>query len=64
MLAVIDIQSYYSTSELKEIIENVLEECEILLQHILCCLTDNAGNMMKLVSTLNQVLLPQLPTFA
>jgi hypothetical protein len=58
MLAVIDIQGYDSTSKLKEIIENVLEEYEILLQHILCCLTDNASNMMKLVSTMNQVLLP------
>jgi hypothetical protein len=45
MLVVIDIQSYYSTSELKEIIKNVLEEyaAHSLLPHRQCQQHDEVG---------------------
>ncbi len=63
-LAVIVSQGRHSASELKEIIENVLGKYEIPLRHILCCVTDNASNMVKLVSNMNQVMFLHLPTFA
>jgi hypothetical protein len=54
-LAVIDTQSKHSASELKDMIKNVLDDYEIPLNHILCCVTDNASNMIKLVSSMNEV---------
>jgi hypothetical protein len=54
-LAVVDTQSRHSARELKDIIEKVLEDYKIPLANILCCVTDNASNMVKLVSTMNEV---------
>jgi hypothetical protein len=54
-LAAIDTRSKHTARELKEMIERVLEEYQIPLNHILCCMTDNASNMVKLVSTMNEV---------
>jgi hypothetical protein len=54
-LAVIDTKSRHSAKELKEMIDSVLEDYKIPLSHILCCVTDNASNMVKLVSTMNEV---------
>jgi hypothetical protein len=54
-LAVVDTQSSHSARELKDIISNVLEEYEIPLDHILSCVTDNAANMVKLVSSMKKV---------
>ena len=54
-LAVVDTQSRHSARELKDIIETVLDDYEIPLSNILCCVTDNASNMVKLVTTMNEV---------
>jgi hypothetical protein len=54
-LAVIDTRSKHTARELKEMIDRVFEEYQIPLNHILCCVTDNASNMVKLVSTMNEV---------
>lgn len=53
-LKVVDTQSQHSAIELKNIIEKVLEDYEIPLEKVLCCVTDNASNMVKLVSTMNE----------
>ena len=51
----VDTQSRHSARELKDIIETVLDNYEIPLSNILCCITDNASNMVKLVTTMNEV---------
>ena len=33
----------------------VLDDYEVPLDHVLCCVTDNATNMVKLVTTMNEV---------
>ena len=40
--------------ELKDIIDKVLKDYEIPLEKVLCCVTDNASNMVKLVTTMNE----------
>ena len=54
-LAVVDTKSRHTTSrELKEIIHIVLCDYNIPLANIICCVTDNATNMVKLVSMMNE----------
>ena len=54
-LAVVDTLSRHSARDLKTIIERILDEYGIPVDHILCCVTDNASNMVKLVSDMNEV---------
>ena len=53
-LAVVDTESRHTSSELKEIINGVLQDYDIPLANIICCVTDNATNMVKLVSMMNE----------
>jgi 3-methyladenine DNA glycosylase AlkC len=52
-LAVVDTKSKHTARELREILDTVLSDYDIPLGHILCCVTDNATNMVKLVSSMN-----------
>ncbi len=52
-LAVVDTKSKHTARELREILDIVLSDYDIPLGHILCCVTDNAMNMVKLVSSMN-----------
>ena len=53
-LKVVDTRSQHTATELKDIIEKVLKDYEIPLEKVLCCVTDNASNMVKLVTTMNE----------
>ena len=53
-LAVVDTESRHTTSELKKIINIVLCDYDIPLANIICCVMDNAANMVKLVSMMNE----------
>ena len=53
-LAVLDTLSRHTAKELKEILMKILEEYEIPLDHVLCCVTDNVTNMVKLVKDMNK----------
>ena len=53
-LAVVDTESRHTSSELKEIINGVLQDYDIPLANIICCVMDNATNMVKLVSMMNK----------
>lgn len=53
-LAVVDTRSKHTAKELREIMDTVLSDYEIPLSHILCCVTDNASNMVKLVSSMSR----------
>ena len=52
-LAVVDTLNKHTAKELREILDTVLSNYEIPLSHILCCVTDNASNMVKLVSSMS-----------
>jgi hypothetical protein len=53
-LKVVDTRSQHTATELKDIIEKVLKDYEIPMEKVLCCVTDNASNMVKLVTTMNE----------
>jgi hypothetical protein len=53
-LKVVDTRSQHTAMELKDIIDKVLKDYEIPLEKVLCCVTDNASNMVKLVTTMNE----------
>jgi hypothetical protein len=52
-LSVTDTKSQHTSRELKILLHNILEEFEIPLNHVLCCVTDNAANMLKVVKDMN-----------
>ena len=54
-LVVADTHSQHTVKDLKDIIEKALEDYQIPLSKILCCVTDNSSNMVNLVSSLNEV---------
>jgi hypothetical protein len=53
-LKVVDTRSQHTAMELKDIIDKVLKDYEIPMEKVLCCVTDNASNMVKLVTTMNE----------
>lgn len=59
-LAVVDTNSRHTARELKEMIVKILNNYSVPLDNILCCITDNATNMVKLVSSMSQVMVPEL----
>ena len=63
-LSVTDTKSQHTSSELKVLLHNILEEFDIPLNHVLCCVTDNASNMIRVVKDLNQDLAAMLPSTA
>ena len=52
-MAVIDMKSRHSSRDLK-ILMKVLADYKIDLDHVLVCVTDNASNMVRFVSDLNE----------
>jgi hypothetical protein len=52
-LCVADTKCQHTSSELKVLLLKILEEFEIPLQNVLCCVTDNAANMIKIVKDFN-----------
>ncbi len=52
-LTVTDTRSQHTSQELKILLHNILKEFEIPLKNVLCCVTDNASNMIKVVKDLN-----------
>jgi hypothetical protein len=53
-LTVTDTQSRPTSRELKTILTKTLDEFSIPLNHVLCCVTDNAASMVKLVKELSE----------
>lgn len=53
-LSVCDTKSQHSSRELKSLLNKVLEDFNIPLSQVLCCVTDNASNMIKIVKDFNQ----------
>ena len=53
-LGVVDTLCEHGSKMLKEMIVKVLADYEIPLDHVVCCVTDNASNMIKLVELLNE----------
>ena len=53
-LAVVDTENRHTRRELKEIINVVFRDYDIPLANIICFVTDNATNMVKLVSMMNE----------
>jgi len=52
-LAIVDTKAQHTSKELKALLMKVLEDFEIPLKNIVCVVTDNASNMLKLVKTLS-----------
>lgn len=55
-LQVLDTQNRHTSRELKVLINKCLAEFKITPRNVLCCVTDNASNMVKLVRDFNQEL--------
>ena len=53
-LGVVDTLCEHGSKMLKEMIVKVLADYEIPLDHVVCCVTDNASNMITLVELLNE----------
>jgi hypothetical protein len=53
-LVVTDTKSKHTSTELKNILTKVLDDFGIPLTQVLCCVTDNASNMVKLVKNFNE----------
>jgi len=52
-LSVTDTRSQHTSRELKSLLLNILDDFAIPLDHVLCCVTDNAANMIKVVKDFN-----------
>lgn len=52
-LSVTDTRCQHTSRELRSLLQNILDEFEIPLDHVLCCVTDNAANMIKVVKDFN-----------
>jgi len=55
-LSVTDTQCQHTSLELRTLLEKILKDLEIPLNHVLCCVTDNAANMLKVVKDMNKEL--------
>jgi hypothetical protein len=63
-LSITDTKSQHTSSELKVLLHIILEEYDIPLNHVLCCVTDNASNMIRVVKDLNEDLAAMVPPTA
>ena len=54
VLAVVDTMSRHTGKETKDIICKILVEYSIPLDKVVCCVTDNAANMLKTVELINK----------
>jgi hypothetical protein len=61
-LSIVDTKCQHTSRELKVLLVDILDEYQIPLDHVLCCVTDNAANMVKLVKDVNCDLVDALPT--
>jgi hypothetical protein len=53
-LMVTDTKSQHTSGQLKTMLYKIMDEFKIQPSHVLCCITDNASNMVKLVKDFNQ----------
>jgi hypothetical protein len=63
-LSITDTKSQHTSSQLKVLLHNILESYDIPLNHVLCCITDNASNMIRVVKDLNEDLAAMLQSTA
>jgi hypothetical protein len=63
-LSITDTKSQHTSSQLKVLLHNILESYDIPLNHVLCCVTDNASNMIRVVKDLNEDLAAMLQSTA
>ena len=52
-LMLVDTKSEHTSKELKAKLVNILQEFDIPMNKVICCVSDNASNMVKLVMDLN-----------
>lgn len=53
-LAVKDTEAQHTALELKALLEKILQEFDIPMSKIVCCVTDNASNMVKMLKDINR----------
>lgn len=55
-LMVADTKAEHTSSELKLLLDKALKEFKLEWSRVLCCVTDNATNMIKIVKDCNEEL--------